>query len=207
MIISTLVSFAQALAALLPRGWAWPRQLGSVQQLTVRGVAACHAAFYDMVIATVFDWMPHLATTRLQEWLDATGLPDACASSASPELLRALMLLRLRGLQLPYDDSSPAALGVLHQLLDLLGVEGELVYEEVFRVGRNGIDDTLGRSGVLYLKFGGYCTPFGVDDNGIDDFLVTCTPSEDLLLCLLRRYVPARFQIIVNVRDPYADPV
>lgn len=198
--MSTLHSFAQALAALLPRGWAWPRQLGSVQQLTLRGVAACHAKFHEATIAAVLAWMPHLATTRLQEWLDATGLPDACASSASPELLRALMLLRLRGLQLPYDDSSPAALGVLQQLLDLLGVQGQLVYEAVFRVERNGIDDALGRSGVLFLDFGAYCTQFGVAENGIDDFLVSCSPSEELLLCLLRRYTPARFDIVVRVK-------
>ena len=89
--------FAQALQALLPTGFAWPRHPKSVLMRVLRGVAAAHAELYQFILATAAQWLPHRTTLRLREWEEACGLPDACFGPGQTEAeRRAVLLARLR---------------------------------------------------------------------------------------------------------------
>lgn len=70
--------FVQALAALLPTGFAWPRDAGSVWMRVLRALAGSFASLHDDVAEVVRQWQPHHAVARLAEWEEATGLPDTC---------------------------------------------------------------------------------------------------------------------------------
>jgi hypothetical protein len=39
------------------------------------------------------------------------------------------------------------------------------------------------------------CDSFRVEVNGVDDFMVTCSRDPSILLCLLKRLVPARYEL------------
>ena len=70
--------FFQALAALLPTGFAWPREAGSTLMRVIRGLAASFNEHHDFTTEAVRQWQPATTVNRLAEWEDATGLPDAC---------------------------------------------------------------------------------------------------------------------------------
>lgn len=70
--------FFQALAALLPTGFAWPRDSNSVLMRVIRGLAGSFSELHDFCAATVKQWQPATTINRLAEWEEATGLPDAC---------------------------------------------------------------------------------------------------------------------------------
>jgi hypothetical protein len=54
-----------------------------------------------------------LTETRLDEWEEATGLPDDVSATTSRCGAARPVLARLRGPQGAYSDSSPACLGAL----------------------------------------------------------------------------------------------
>lgn len=70
--------FFQALAALLPTGFAWPRDAGSTLMRVIRGLAATFSEHHDFTTEAVRQWQPGTTVNRLAEWEEATGLPDAC---------------------------------------------------------------------------------------------------------------------------------
>ena len=70
--------FFQALAALLPTGFAWPREAGSTLMRVIRGLAASFNEHHDFTLEAVRQWQPATTVNRLAEWEEATGLPDAC---------------------------------------------------------------------------------------------------------------------------------
>ncbi len=70
--------FFQALAALLPTGFAWPREAGSTLMRVIRALAASFNEHHDFTTEAVRQWQPTTTVNRLAEWEEATGLPDAC---------------------------------------------------------------------------------------------------------------------------------
>ena len=70
--------FFQALAALLPTGFAWPREAGSTLMRVLRGIAGAFSEHHDFTTEAVRQWQPATTVNRLAEWEAATGLPDAC---------------------------------------------------------------------------------------------------------------------------------
>jgi uncharacterized protein YmfQ (DUF2313 family) len=191
--------FIQALAALLPTGFAWPRDPNSVLMRVLRGVAANYEALHNFTHATVARWQP-ASTTRLAEWEAATGLPDACFGAEQTDAQRLVQVLeRLRGVTLPYADSSPTSLGVIRALCESYGFVADVFYDEPFRVERNGICDRLGSPGVIYVDISTQCVPMRVEIDGIGDGLMVCSPSDAQLLCVLERIVAARFALHVVV--------
>lgn len=193
--------FLQALAYLLPTGFAWPRDPDSTLMRVLRGMAGAFDELHRYILECVRQWQPHTAVNRLAEWEEATGLPDPCfGPDQTPALRRSLLLARLRSLELAYTDSSPAATGSIEAMCAALGYTVTVFYNVPFRVGRNHVGERLGAlDGVLYVKVSVAATPFRVGANRVGDRLVQ--PAQDLapLECYLKRIVPARYAINVSL--------
>lgn len=123
--------WTQALAALLPPGHAWPRHPDSVLMRVIASLAAGFEEAHDFIQWSMTQWLPHLTIQRLEEWEDAAGLPDESfgTKDVQGETLRRLVLLsRLRGVPLPYTDSSPANVAVLTAYCVALGYDTVITY-------------------------------------------------------------------------------
>ena len=189
----------QALAQLLPTGFAWPRHADSTLMRWLRGLAGVHAELLAFIQATIAQWMPHSTTLRLSEWEDACALPDACFGPDQTIARRhAALMSKLQGLSLPYDDSSPAAPIVIQRICASLGYTAEVFYNTPFRVGVNDVGDQQGAlDGTLYVMVSTVISPFRVGVNRVGDRLFTAPDDLFVLLCHLRRIMPARFDVVV----------
>ena len=104
----------------------------------------------------------------------------------------------MRGLQLPYTDSSPAAPGVLEAICLEIGYSVRVVYNTPFRVGRNEVGDRLGAlDGQLYVFAKTAIEPFRVGLSEVGDRLVSTEKDLWQLLCFLRKVAPARYEVVV----------
>lgn len=176
---TTQGAFEQSLAHLLPQGAAWPRDPRSVWMRVIVGLAALFDELHRATLQATDEWLPHGTRTRLAEWEAATGLPDPCFGVLATQAeRRAALLARLRGYQGTYDDSSPAAPGVIAAYCAQLGYPATVVYHVPFRVGRDRVGQRLGRlDGALYVTISG------------------TTTDADKLRCALERVVPARYAL------------
>jgi uncharacterized protein YmfQ (DUF2313 family) len=192
--------FLQALSFLLPTGFAWPRDPDSTLMRVLRGVAGMFDEFHRFTAECVRQWQPHTAVARLAEWEEATGLPDKCFGPNQDEQTRRKHLLsRLRGPELAFPDSSPAAPESIASMCAALGYEVSVFYNVPFRVGRNRVGDRLGvLNGVLYVRVNVGVEPFRVGRNRVGERLVRTALELGPLECYLRRIVPARYAIDVN---------
>lgn len=186
--------FLQSLAYLLPRGFAWPRDPASTVMRWLAGFAGMLDLAHLFIAQTVEQWQPHSTTTRLAEWEEATGLPDACFAS-DDATRRQMLLMRLRGPVLPYDDSSPAAPAVLAALCESVGYPATVAYNTPLRVGRQ-VGGRLGAlDGVLYVTATLPAGRMRVGTAKVGERLIYGTKTGSDLACLLDRVVPARFHI------------
>lgn len=192
--------FVQALQYLLPQGFAWPRHTSSTLMRVLRGLAASFDDLHRYIDGCIEQWQPHTTVNRLAEWEEATDLPDACfGANQTDALRRQLLLARLRGPQLPYDDSSPAAPEAIASICASLGYQVTVAYNTPFRVGLNRVGDRLGKlDGVLYVRVTVGLEPFRVGINHVGERLVRTAQDLAPLVCYLRRIVPARFSIDVT---------
>lgn len=188
----------QAFVQLLPTGFAWPRHPDSVLMRWLLGLASAHAELLVFIRAAIAQWIPHSTTLRLREWEAACGLPDECFGPEQTEAARrAVLLSKMRGLQLPYADSSPAAPGVLEAICLEIGYTVRVVYNTPFRVGRNEVGDRLGAlDGQLYVFAKTAVEPFRVGVNEVGDRLVATEADLWPLLCFLRKVAPARYEVV-----------
>lgn len=191
--------FLQALANLLPTGFAWPREPGSTLMRVLRGVAGAFTELHEFAANAVRDWQPATTTNRLAEWEAACGLPDACFGADQTDTLRRKLLLsRLRGTTLAYVDSSPAALSAIVDLCAAIGYTVTARYNTPFRVGLNAVGDRLGAlDGKLYITVTLQSQLFLVGVNRVGDRLINGTLNGGDLLCYLRRVLPARYELNV----------
>ena len=104
----------------------------------------------------------------------------------------------MRGLRLPYTDSSPAAPGVLEAICLEIGYSVRVVYNTPFLVGRNEVGDRLGAlDGQLYVFAKTDIEPFRVGLSEVGDRLVSTEMDLWPLLCFLRKVAPARYEVVV----------
>lgn len=194
-----LDKLTQALAALLPTGYAWPRAPRSVLMAVLRSIGASFAELHRFIDATAGQWLPHRTTLRLPEWEAACGLPDPCFGPDQTEAdRRAVLLAKLRGVRLPYTDSSPAAPGVIVALCAELGYVASVTYNTPFRVGLNRVGQRLGAlDGQLYVRVATAINPFRAGTNRVGDRLQTTPKDLFLLQCYLRKILPARYAVVV----------
>lgn len=199
-----IAAFIQALAALLPTGFAWPRDPRSTLMRLLRGMALMLEQHHAFVLFTARDWWPHATLRRLAEWEEAVGLPDPCFGGDLDDATRRQLLLgRLRGIVLPYPDSSPAAIEVIEQFCASYGYTVQVTYDTLFRVDRDGVCDRVGSPGELIVDMASMCEQMAVDEDGVDHRLVECAKPPEALLCLLERIVHARFRINLFVDGEY----
>lgn len=192
--------FVQALSYLLPQGFAWPRDLRSTLMRVLRAIAGGLSDLHEFTRLTVFQWQPHQTVTRLAEWEEATGLPDACFGPDQDEATRRMLLLaRLRGPVLEYADSSPASPGAIVAICAWLGYEATVVYNTPFRCGTHRVGDRLGvLDGVLYVTVTITATRFRVKLSRVGERLLQDQLTGEELACYLRRVVPARYDVQVS---------
>ena len=191
--------FLQALACLLPTGFAWPRDPNSVLMKVVRGLAASFSEFHDFVAETVRQWQPATTVNRLAEWEEATGLPDTCFGlNQSEALRRKLLLARLQPIELYYDDSSPAAPESIVAICAWLGYVATVHYNTPFRVGRNRVGQRLGAlNGRLWITVTLQTIAFRVGVSRVGSRLREGTLNGGELACYLQRILPARYEVNV----------
>lgn len=192
--------FLQALSFLMPTGFAWPRDPKSVLMRVLRGLAGAFDELHRYTTECVYQWMPHRTVTRMAEWEEATGLPDPCfGTDQDLQTRKRLLLARLRGVVLPYEDSSPAAPEAIAAICATVGYTVSVFYNIPFRVGRNRVGDRLGAlNGILYVRVSVATEPFRVGQNHVGERLVSVSQDLAPLLCYLRRVVPARYAIDLN---------
>lgn len=191
--------FWQALATLLPTGFAWPRDPLSTLMRVMRGLAGGFSEHHEFTRLTANQWQPHQAVTRLAEWEEATGLPDACFGLNQDEATRRKLLLgRLRGPKLEYADSSPASPAAITAICAWLGYPlVTVVYNTPFRAGMR-CGQRLGQlDGKLWVTVTIQSTPFRVGVSRVGDRLLQGTLNGAELACYLQRVVPARYQVNV----------
>ncbi|MBQ0934581.1 putative phage tail protein [Ideonella paludis] len=182
----TVERFTQALAALLPTGWAWPRAESSTLMRVLRGLASAFAEHHAWAQLAFEQWLPHKTTSRLEEWEYACGLPDKCYGATQPyEDRRDRLLARLRGPTGAYADSSPAAPGALAALLADMGYTATVTYTQPFRFGRERFGARFGASGVLHV--------------GVSGVTGTAPLDAAVIACALEDYIPARFRITITL--------
>jgi uncharacterized protein YmfQ (DUF2313 family) len=185
--------FYQALTSLLPQGYAWPRDPNSVLMRLMRATAGAFGELQAFIEQTVAQWQPHITVNRLAEWEAATGLPDDCFGTDQTANGRRLLLLdRLRGMQLKFEDSSAAALGAIEDICLALGYPASAKYNLPFRVGMR-VSDRLGAlDGQLYITVTIQASPFRCGDP-VGKRLLEGALNGSELICFLRRVLPARF--------------
>ena len=191
--------FWQALAALLPQGFAWPRDPDSTLMRVMRGIAGSFHELHEFARMTAFQWMPHNTITRLAEWEEACGLPDTCFGTNQDEpLRRKLLLARLRGPVLSYFDSSPSAPDAIVAICAWMGYVATVRYNTPFRCNVNRVGDRLGAlDGRLWVTVAIQSTPFRVGVSRVGDRLLQGTLNGGELACYLQRVVPARYAVNV----------
>lgn len=189
----------QAIAHLLPTGWAWPRHMQTVLMRMTGALADTEAEFLDFTGRQMEQWRPDRTCSRLEEWEEALGLPDPClGADQTDEQRRTSVLVRFRGTQVPYDDSSADSPGAIAMYLAEFGYDVEVWYSWPFRVGRNRVGDRLGLlDGVLNVRVPGYCERFRIGLNHVGERLAICKGDGTEITCLLKRVVPSRFAINV----------
>ena len=189
----------QALAQLLPTGFAWPRHASSVLMRWVLALAGVHAELMSFIHATAAQWQPHRTTLRLAEWEESCGLPDTCFGPEQTDAQRrSVLLMKLRGVQLPYTDSSPAAPGVIQSICAGMGYTAQIIYNTPFRAGLNRVGDRLGAlNGELYVTVSTDIQPFRVGVNKAGDRLVSTEHDLFLLQSYLKKILPSRFDVVV----------
>lgn len=195
--------FQQSMAALLPKGYAWPRDPQSTLMRLLAGSAAALKEFDAVTAQAAVEWLPQATKARLGEWEGAVGMPDECfGTSQTTEARRGRVLSRLRGPSGYFSDSSPASLGAVEAICANLGYPAVASYNHPFRCGRDRVGRRLGQlDGKLYVRMTVQSTPFRVGRNRVGDRLIARPPEIAELACYLTKYAPARFQLNVVFED------
>jgi len=89
----TADDYAQVLADLLPRGWAWSRDPTSVLMRTIEGLAAEYARIHARDCDLLAESYPGTALETLTDWERICGLPDPCTGVLGTIQQRRLAIL------------------------------------------------------------------------------------------------------------------
>jgi uncharacterized protein YmfQ (DUF2313 family) len=86
--------FGAAVQALMPRGRAWPRFAGTVQQAVAQAVGDCLFAFHALCALWLdTESFPDTAQQCLPDWETDYGLPDSCSPAGATVLQRRTALM------------------------------------------------------------------------------------------------------------------
>ena len=143
----TADDYTQVLADLLPRGWAWTRELSSVQMLVISGLAAEFARIHARDCDLLAESYPGTALETLTDWERICGLPDPCTGvlgTIQQRRMAILAKLAMRGGQSrQYYIDIAAALGFTITITEY----------QPFRVGKGRASEHLsGLDWIFYWR-------------------------------------------------------
>lgn len=172
--------YAAALAALLPRGRAWPDDPDSTQQAVLRGLAASLERLDADASGLLATSLPGSISPMLPEWEATLGLPDPCLGGTPSFADRAAQVASRFGTQgglsrQRYIDFAAA-----------LGFDITITTYSPFRVGRTPIDNANAIGSPDWYFVWGVTV---VDNHG------GLAPS--VLMCGLERIKPAETKVIL----------
>lgn len=193
----------QALQALLPTGFAWPRDSNSTLMRLLLGLAGSLAELDALIDQAGVEWLPQDTATRMDEWESSVGLPDRCVlADATLDERRSAVMLRLRGIPRPYPDSSPAAPGAIAAAIAVYGYQAEVRYNAPFRCGRDRCGRRLGRlDGRLWILLVGQSEPFRCGRDRVGTRLYKRPRSAYALACYIQDKLPARFRLMAQFQE------
>lgn len=129
--------YASAMASLLPRGRAWPRDPDTNLMRLIGALAPTYQRNGATAAQLVADIFPRTTTALIPEWEETLGLPDPCTPlNPTTEQRRAAILAKFigsGGQSAPYFISVAAALGYTVTVTNY----------SPFRVGTNAVGDHL----------------------------------------------------------------
>ena len=137
--------FHVALQSLMPRGRAWSKDPGSIQDKTVSCFAPSYARNSQAALDLIANAFPATAVDLIPEWQETLGLPDPCAG-ITPTLLqqRQQIVARLTnsgGQSAPYFIGLAAALGYTITINN----------DAPFRCGQSRAGDHVGASDWFFV--------------------------------------------------------
>jgi uncharacterized protein YmfQ (DUF2313 family) len=143
----TADDYTRVLSDLLPRGWAWSRELTSVQMKVLEGLAVEFARIHQRDCDLLAESYPGTALETLTDWERICGLPDPCTGTLGTiQERRAAILAKLamRGGQ-----SRQYYIDVAYAL----GFTITITEYQPFRVGKNRAGDYLaGEDWLFYWR-------------------------------------------------------
>lgn len=143
--IYSVDDFHIALQALMPRGRAWSKDPGSIQDKTVACFAPSYARNSQAALALIANAFPATALDLIPEWQESLGLPDPCAGVA-PTLIQQRQQIVAR-LTNSGGQSAPYFIG----LAAALGYTITITNDAPFRCGQSRVGDHLGSSDWFFL--------------------------------------------------------
>jgi uncharacterized protein YmfQ (DUF2313 family) len=197
--------YAQAIADLLPWGWAWSRDPNSVLMRTIEGLAVEYARVHQRDCDLLAESYPGTALETLTDWERICGLPDPCTGpldTIQERRLAILAKLAARGGQSrQYFIDIAAAIGFTITIDEF----------NAFRVGQNRTSQPLyGEEWMFYWRVTSWeqnqkIIAFRVGQSATRERLRSW--GNDMLECLIRGYMPAHtvvqfaYQQLISVWD------
>lgn len=199
--------FHEALAAIAPKGMAYPTDPDSVFQRVLKGYAGVLSAHHDYVHDAVKQGLPQLTCSRLEDWEDALGLPDCGTDIGSKQERVNAIIKRLSGWlgRIATENGSTSSVDFIKNVSRTLGYEVDVIFNKPFRVGMYRVGDRLGGiNPPLYINVvsapAGYQwsnQPFRVGMHRVGRRLAL-GPRTSNLECILKKILPARYELIFN---------
>lgn len=204
--------YAEALAALLPRGRAWPRDPDTVLMQLLRGLAETWGIL-DSRAADLLEREsdPRAAMEILADWERAWGLPDPCV--AEPLTIADRQRALVAKMTTEGGQSRPFFL----DLAASLGYQIRITEYAPFMAGVSACGDTRDQFGdwrwevgppeirfvwrvrITGLRVTWFRTGNGGGQAGIDPMVRIALATD--LDCVLRRYKPAHTEVVFDYSD------
>lgn len=130
--------FHGALWQLMPRGRAWNRDTGSVQDVTLAALAPSYQRNSSSALALIADAFPSSSLYLIPEWQETLGLPDPCAGVA-PTIIQQRQQIVARLV-----DSGGQSAGYFIGLAAKLGYTITITNDAPFRCGQSHCGQHVG---------------------------------------------------------------
>ncbi len=185
------------LAALLPLGYAWPREIGSTAMSLVEGLSVEFADVEERLLEIPEETDPRSTFELIAEWERALGLPDCCVSIADTIAAKRNAIIDR------YLHEGGQSRAYFQALSDDLGYTVEIDEFTPFITGISkfgtkaleGNEDIRLMWRVRVMNLPIYYFRFGLSEAGVTP-LTDFARAEDLE-CLLNRLKPAHTKLIL----------
>lgn len=137
-VVYSVDDFHAALWNLMPRGRAWAKEPGSVQDQVLASLAPSHQRLCAASLGLISDAFPATAIDMIPEWQLTLGLPDPCAGPA-PTLIQQRQQIVAR-----FADDGGQSAAYFEALAATLGYQITITNNAPFRCGQSACNQQLG---------------------------------------------------------------